>query len=77
MFPTILTPSDIQNIKILQVLWYSRYYLEFFLKLRFTPYKALRGTVTVRHGSKRKRSTKRLKHIGNMSRKNVLLKDVC
>ena len=77
MFPTILTPSDIQNIKILQVLWYSQYYLEFFLKLRFTPYKALRGTATVRNGSTRKRSTKRLKHIGNMFRKNVLLKDVC
>ena len=30
-----------------------------------------------RHGVARKRSTKRLKHTGNMFRKNLQLKDVC
>ena len=29
------------------------------------------------HGVRRKRSTKRLQHIGNLFRKNLQLKDVC
>ena len=32
---------------------------------------------TTRHGVMRKRSTKRLKHTGNLFRKNLQLKDVC
>ena len=31
----------------------------------------------LRHGVTGKRSTKRLKHTGNLFRKNLLLKDVC
>ena len=34
-------------------------------------------TTTRRHGVTRKRSTKRLKHTGNLFRKNLQLKDVC
>ena len=34
-------------------------------------------TATTRHGVTRKRSTKRLKHTGNLFRKNLQLKDVC
>ena len=34
-------------------------------------------TATMRHGVTRKRSTKRLKHTGNLFRKNLQLKDVC
>ena len=34
-------------------------------------------TAITRHGVTRQRSTKRLKHIGNLFRKNLLLKDVC
>ena len=34
-------------------------------------------TETSRHGVKRKRSTKRLKHTGNLFRKNLQLKDIC
>ena len=33
-------------------------------------------TATIRHGVTRKRSTKRLKHTGNLFRKNLQLKDV-
>ena len=32
---------------------------------------------TTRHGVTRKRSTKRLQHTGNLSRKNLQLRDVC
>ena len=32
---------------------------------------------TTRHGVARKRSTQRLKNTGNLSRKNLQLKDVC
>ena len=35
------------------------------------------STVTTRHGVTRKRSTKRLKHTGNLFRKNLELKVVC
>ena len=35
------------------------------------------STVTTRHGVTRKRSTKRLKHTGNMFKKNLLLEGVC
>ena len=34
-------------------------------------------TATTRHGVTRKRSTKRLKHIKNLFRKNLQLKGVC
>ena len=34
-------------------------------------------TATTRHGVTGKRSTKRLKHTGNLFRKNLQLKDVC
>ena len=34
-------------------------------------------TVIMRHGVTTKRSTKRLKHTGNLFRKNLQLKDVC
>ena len=34
-------------------------------------------TATMRHGVTKKRSTKRLKHTGNLFRKNLQLKDVC
>ena len=34
-------------------------------------------TATLRHGVTRERSTKRLKHTGNLFRKNLHLKDVC
>ena len=34
-------------------------------------------TATKMHGVTRKRSTKRLQHIGNLFRKNLQLKDVC
>ena len=37
----------------------------------------LGGTATTRDGVTRKRSTKRLKHVGNLFRKNLHLKDVC
>ena len=33
-------------------------------------------TATTRHGVKRKRSTKRLKHTGNLFRENLQLKDL-
>ena len=33
-------------------------------------------TAIMKHGVTRKRSTKRLKHIGNLFRKNLYLKDV-
>ena len=33
-------------------------------------------TATTRHGIVRKRNAKRLRHIGNLSRKNLQLKDV-
>ena len=35
------------------------------------------GTATIRYGVPRKRSTKRLKHTGNLFRKNLGLKGVC
>ena len=35
------------------------------------------GADTTRHGVTTKRSTKRLKHTGNLFRKNLQLKDVC
>ena len=39
---------------------------------------SMRGsTATTRHGVTRKRSTKRLKHTGNLIRKNQQLKDIC
>ena len=41
----------------------------YFLKLEFTPRKAEQSTT--RHGVTRKRSTKRLQHKGNLSRKNL------
>ena len=34
-------------------------------------------TASTRHGVTRKRSTKRLEHIGNQFRKNLQIKDVC
>ena len=34
-------------------------------------------TANTRHGVTRKRNTKRLKHTGNLFRKNLQLKDVC
>ena len=34
-------------------------------------------TATTGHGITRKRNTKRLRHIGNLFRKNLQLKDVC
>ena len=34
-------------------------------------------TATARQGATRKRSTKRLKHAGNMFRENLQLKNVC
>ena len=34
-------------------------------------------TATTKHGVTRKRSTERLKHTGNLFRKNLHLKDVC
>ena len=34
-------------------------------------------TATMRHEVTRKRSTKRLQHIGNLFRKNLQFKDVC
>ena len=34
-------------------------------------------TTTTRHGVTRKESTKRLKHTGNLFRKNLQLKDIC
>ena len=34
-------------------------------------------TTTTRHGVTRKRNSKRLKHTGNLFRKNLQLKDVC
>ena len=34
-------------------------------------------TATTRHGVTRKGSTKRLKHTGNLFRKNLQLKDIC
>ena len=34
-------------------------------------------TATMRHGVTRKGSTKRLKHRGNLFRKNLQLKDIC
>ena len=36
-----------------------------------------RWTATARHGVTRKRNTKRLKHTGNLFRKNLRLKSVC
>ena len=34
-------------------------------------------TATIKHGDTRKRSTRRLKHQGNLFRKSLQLKDVC
>ena len=35
------------------------------------------GTATTRHAVAKKRSTQRLRHAGNLLRKNQQLKDVC
>ena len=54
------------------LLTYLRY---FFFKIGI--YSMQGWTATTRHGITRKRVTKRLKHKGNLFRKNLQLKDVC
>ena len=73
----------ISNIKHRTIILYTAEYREykeyiytFFLFL--IGIHSMQGwTATTRHGVTRKRNTKRLRHKGNLFRKNLQLKDVC
>ena len=75
-------PCNIQNPGIFRILIYSELPQGIFWHIQNAVFLIgihymQDGAVTMRHGVIRKRNTKRLKHTGNLFRKNLQLKGIC